>query len=118
MIKDKALFSVGPILIERRCGGWLAVTPHGWPLGIGVTADTKEDAEKKFLEELERFSKIQEYTEPASPDAPSEGETTLESIVADYHSKYPSWGDLLSYTFRVEEEVRSLERRLRAKTTG
>jgi hypothetical protein len=45
-------------LIERRCGGWLAVTPHGWPLGIGVTADTNAAAEKKFREELERLSKI------------------------------------------------------------
>lgn len=60
MSKNQAIFAVEPVLIERRCGGWLAVTPRGWPLGIGVTADTKADAERKFREELERFSKIPE----------------------------------------------------------
>ena len=60
MAANQALFQVSPVLIERRCGGWLAVTPRGWPLGIGVTADTKPAAEKRFQEELERFSKIEE----------------------------------------------------------
>lgn len=58
---NQALFQVGPVLIERRCGGWLAITPRGWPLGIGVTAETKAAAEKKFQEELERFAKIREH---------------------------------------------------------
>jgi hypothetical protein len=60
MSANQALFKVGPVLIERRSGGWLAVTPRGWLLGIGVTADTKAGAEKKFQEELERFAKIRE----------------------------------------------------------
>lgn len=60
MNANQALFQIGPVLMERRCGGWLAVTPRGWPLGIGVTADTKAAAKEKFQEELERFAKIPE----------------------------------------------------------
>lgn len=60
MSQNHALYAVEPVLIERRCGGWLAITPRGWPLGIGVTAGTKAEAEKKFREELDRFSKIEE----------------------------------------------------------
>jgi len=60
MNANHALFQVGPVLIERRCGGWLAITPRGWPLGIGVTAETKAEAERKFEEELKRFSQIPE----------------------------------------------------------
>lgn len=58
MHADHATYMVSPLLIERRCGGWLAITPRGWPLGIGVTAATKMEAEAKFREELERFSAI------------------------------------------------------------
>ena len=58
MDANHAIFQVDPVLIERRCGGWLAVTPRGWPLGIGVTADTKEEAEQEFLKEMERFAQI------------------------------------------------------------
>ena len=54
----KAIYQVEPVLIERRCGGWLAITPHGWPLGIGVTADTKAAAEHAFRVEMKRFSEI------------------------------------------------------------
>lgn len=53
------MYEVNPVLIERRCGGWLATTPNGWPLGIGVTADTKEEAEAAFQAEMIRFSEIQ-----------------------------------------------------------
>lgn len=60
MSADQAVFSVQPILTERRCGGWLAVTPRGWPLGVGVTANTKSEAVRKFREELERFSRIED----------------------------------------------------------
>ncbi len=62
MRENPEIYSVEPVLIERHCGGWLAITPQGWPLGIGVTAETKADAEKKFREELERFSKIREHS--------------------------------------------------------
>jgi hypothetical protein len=50
MSENHALFAVQPLLIERRCGGWLALTPEGWPLAVGVTGDTKEEAQKIFGE--------------------------------------------------------------------
>jgi hypothetical protein len=58
MSTNQEIFAVEPVLIERRCGGWLAVTPRGWPLGIGVTAESKSAAEQAFREELKRFSEI------------------------------------------------------------
>jgi hypothetical protein len=58
MIENNPIYAVLPVFIERQCGGWLAVTPHGWPVGIGVTADTKANAEQKFKDELVRWSKI------------------------------------------------------------
>jgi len=58
MIEDRAIYQVSPHLIHRRCGGWLAKTPDGWPLGIGVTGDTKEAAVAEFESALDRWKKI------------------------------------------------------------
>lgn len=60
MNNDPALYGVKPELIERHCGGWLAVTPRGWPLSIGVTADTESDAIKEFEVALDRWYRIKE----------------------------------------------------------
>lgn len=43
--------SSGPVIprmIERRCGGWLAVSPRSCSLKIGVTADSEEEARSEF----------------------------------------------------------------------
>lgn len=95
MSTNHALFQVGPVLIERRCGGWLAITPRDWPLGIGVTGDTKAEAERKFQQELERFSKIREQPheqtvtnerlqsqEARQRNYASEEETSREEIIS------------------------------------
>jgi hypothetical protein len=37
-----------PRLVERRCGGWLAISPKNEPLKIGVTAETEEGAARLF----------------------------------------------------------------------
>ena len=55
---DPAIYSVQPVLISRRCGGWLAITPRGWPISIGVTADTEAEARREFEVALDRWSKI------------------------------------------------------------
>ena len=60
MDDEAALYSVKPHLIERECGGWLAVTPRGWPLSIGVTAETNAEAKRIFEVALDRWSKIKE----------------------------------------------------------
>lgn len=40
--------ATAPKLIERTCGGWLAVSAPDAPLKIGVTADTAENARTAF----------------------------------------------------------------------
>jgi hypothetical protein len=39
-----------PRLIKRHCGGWLAVSPSGCSLKIGVTGPTSEAAEANYRE--------------------------------------------------------------------
>lgn len=53
-----ALYQVKPRLIARECGGWLAVTPRGWPLAVGVRADTEEAAASEFVAALKRWAAI------------------------------------------------------------
>jgi len=60
MKDDAALYAVKPLLIERQCGGWLAVTPRGWPLSIGVTGDTEVEVKREFVNALARWAKIKE----------------------------------------------------------
>ena len=60
MNDDPAMYAVKPHLIERECGGWLAITPRGWPLSIGVTAESEAGARKEFAAALERWLKIKE----------------------------------------------------------
>ena len=60
MNDEPALYSVKPQLVERKCGGWLAITPRGWPLSIGVTAETDTEARRGFEAALDRWSKIKE----------------------------------------------------------
>lgn len=62
-VPDQALYQVRPVLRKRHCGGWLATTPQGWPLGIGVTADTEEEAVREFEATLKRWSEIEEISE-------------------------------------------------------
>jgi hypothetical protein len=37
-----------PRIVQRRCGGWLALAPEGASLKIGVSADTEEAARDKY----------------------------------------------------------------------
>ena len=53
-----ALYQVKPRLIARKSGGWLAVTPRGWPLAVGVRADTEEAARDAFAAALKRWAAI------------------------------------------------------------
>jgi len=63
-----ALYQPKPRLIERHCGGWLAVTPRNWPLAVGVESDTQEGAVIAFQAEMERWSRIE--TKPDNPVSP------------------------------------------------
>ncbi len=42
--------AIRPRLIERACGGWLAISPADAGLRIGVTAQTEQEARDKFME--------------------------------------------------------------------
>lgn len=39
---------IAPLLVDRECGGWLAVTPDDAPFRIGVTAETEGEARSRF----------------------------------------------------------------------
>lgn len=58
MGNDPAIYSVKPQIIERVRGGWMAITPRGWPLSIGVMADSEAEARAAFDAELLRWAKI------------------------------------------------------------
>ena len=44
--------TVEPNLVRRKNGGWLAISPPGSPLGIGVEAWNVENAKNRFRREL------------------------------------------------------------------
>lgn len=50
--------TIEPDLIKRACGGWLAVTPEGSPLRLGVEGKDKAAATEAYREERERWTEI------------------------------------------------------------
>lgn len=60
MVNDPAIYAVKPHIVERACGGWMAMTPRGWPLSIGVTAETETEAREAFDAALARWARIAE----------------------------------------------------------
>lgn len=58
MIDQPALYAVEPDLVERACGGWLAVTPRGWPISVGVTATSRDAAALEFKAALARWAAV------------------------------------------------------------
>lgn len=40
--------SLMPRLVQRHCGGWLALAPRGVSLRIGVWADSEDAAREKY----------------------------------------------------------------------
>ena len=65
------LMSDEPRLIERLCGGWLAVSAKCEPIKIGVTAQTKDEAAYNYRVTLAQWRlllKTERKTEgPVSP---------------------------------------------------
>lgn len=37
-----------PRIVQRHCGGWLALAPEGAGLKIGVSADSAEAAQERY----------------------------------------------------------------------
>jgi hypothetical protein len=46
------------VLIERRGGGWLAVSAPGANLRIGVEGESQEQAEQNFVDALARWTAV------------------------------------------------------------
>lgn len=49
---------MSPRITERRCGGWIAFSPSGHGLKIGVTADTEDAAREKFRVTVAEWEKL------------------------------------------------------------
>ncbi len=54
-IQPETVTTLEPRLIERRNGGWLAVTDDDSPVRIGVVGDTEAEARERFHEALARW---------------------------------------------------------------
>lgn len=56
-------------LIERESGGWLALSARGAPVGIGVEAESREEAERRFKTEAEAWRALLAEVRERSPAA-------------------------------------------------
>jgi hypothetical protein len=54
-IQPETVTMLEPRLIERRNGGWLAVTEDDSPVRIGVVGGTEAEARERFHEALTRW---------------------------------------------------------------
>jgi hypothetical protein len=54
-IQPETVTTLEPRLIERRNGGWLAVTEDESPVRIGVVGGTEAEARERFHEALTRW---------------------------------------------------------------
>lgn len=58
VIMDSGFRHITPIISERLCGGWIAVSDRHAPLKIGVTAPTEEQAKSDFAQALLEWEAI------------------------------------------------------------
>lgn len=49
---------IEPTVLERGCGGWLAVSEPGAPLKIGVEGDTEQQARERFAVALAAWHRL------------------------------------------------------------
>lgn len=52
---SKSIMNVQPELLERRCGGWLGLSPRSVPIRIGVTGSTKEDVTARYFLSIRKW---------------------------------------------------------------
>lgn len=58
LVSEEWFSQVEPKLLRREDGGWLAVSPPGAPLPIGVAAWSVEDARNAFVRELKAWKAL------------------------------------------------------------
>ena len=65
-----------PDLIERQCGGWLAVSPSNLPIRIGATGQTKKDVIARYTLAMQKWidtlSDIEDEQESQTKDKAEE----------------------------------------------
>lgn len=61
-IEADTVTTLEPQLIERRTGGWLAVTEDDSPVRVGVVGATKDEARERFRQALARWRTAYERT--------------------------------------------------------
>lgn len=57
MLDRTAILAINPKILRVR-QGWLAVSQPGSPLGIGVQAETEEEAREGFGQALQRWAAL------------------------------------------------------------
>jgi hypothetical protein len=72
-IQAEMVTTLEPQLIERRNGGWLAVTDDDSPVRVGVIGDTEEEATERFREALARWRTAYERTVEVADDEQAQG---------------------------------------------
>lgn len=60
MVPREWFSQVAPKLVRREDGGWLALSPPGAPLPLGVAAWTAEDARNAFAREVRAWEVLLE----------------------------------------------------------
>ena len=58
--------NVVPVLIQRKCGGWIAVSPQTESIKIGVCEGTAEHAEASYIAALARWKTNLSFTGAAA----------------------------------------------------
>jgi hypothetical protein len=62
------LREVRPDLTSMQCGGWLATSPRGVAIRIGIVGVSETDAREKFRESLARWITILSDSDEDVPD--------------------------------------------------
>lgn len=57
-IQEPIRREIRPRLIQRKIGGWMAISPHNSGITIGVDADTKDEAIEQFRSMFSRWLEI------------------------------------------------------------
>ena len=79
--------SVTPVIIPRECGGYLAISPKGFRLRVGVEGATEEEARNTFETRITSGLRIlAEATNRENVDALAEPVSKLHNAEATYAS--------------------------------
>ncbi len=59
-MKTHYLSGIEPEVINRVCGGWLALTPRAAPVRLGAVGLTEEAARANFAQMIERWAALRD----------------------------------------------------------